>query len=89
MEELSISAYLDVQPHSAKRTARVRTWLVPVLSLQMCVIQLLSGASRNAAGHSGRKVYCTNSLCPLQHWDRGFESHSMHGCLSAFILSYV
>jgi hypothetical protein len=23
---------------------------------------------------------------PLQHWDRGFESHSRHGCLCAFIL---
>jgi hypothetical protein len=25
-------------------------------------------------------------LRPLEGWDRGFESHSMHGCLSAFIL---
>jgi hypothetical protein len=22
----------------------------------------------------------------LEHWDRGFKYHSMHGCLSAFIL---
>jgi hypothetical protein len=23
---------------------------------------------------------------PLEHWDRGFESKSRHGCLSAFLL---
>jgi hypothetical protein len=23
---------------------------------------------------------------PLEHWDHGFESHSRHGCLCAFIL---
>jgi hypothetical protein len=22
-----------------------------------------------------------HSLPPLEHWDRGFESHSRHGCL--------
>jgi hypothetical protein len=27
-----------------------------------------------------------NRLRPLEHWDRGFESHSRHGCLCAFIL---
>jgi hypothetical protein len=27
-----------------------------------------------------------NCLRSLQRWDRGFESHSRHGCLSAFIL---
>jgi hypothetical protein len=21
---------------------------------------------------------------PLEHWDHGFESHSRHGCVSAF-----
>jgi hypothetical protein len=26
-----------------------------------------------------------NCLLPLEHWDRGFESHSRHGCLCAFI----
>jgi hypothetical protein len=25
-------------------------------------------------------------LRPLKHWDRGFESHSRHGCLFLFIL---
>jgi hypothetical protein len=25
-------------------------------------------------------------LRPLEHWNRGFESHSRHGCLCAFIL---
>jgi hypothetical protein len=25
-------------------------------------------------------------LCSFKHWDRGFESHSRYGCLSAFLL---
>jgi hypothetical protein len=25
-------------------------------------------------------------LRPLEHWDRGFESHSRHGCVSVFNL---
>jgi hypothetical protein len=28
-----------------------------------------------------RGTYC---LRPLEHWDRGFESHSRYGCVSAF-----
>jgi hypothetical protein len=28
--------------------------------------------------HSGRAVYGMNCLLPLEHWDRGFESHSRH-----------
>jgi hypothetical protein len=28
-------------------------------------------------------VWC---LRPLEHWDRGFQSHFKHGCLCAFIL---
>jgi hypothetical protein len=27
-----------------------------------------------------------NCLLSLKRWDRGFESHSRHGCLYAFIL---
>jgi hypothetical protein len=27
-----------------------------------------------------------NILSLLKHWDRGFESHSRHACLSAFLL---
>jgi hypothetical protein len=27
-----------------------------------------------------------NRLHPLKHWNSGFESHSKHGCLCAFIL---
>jgi hypothetical protein len=27
-----------------------------------------------------------NCLHPLEHWNRGFESHSRHECLFAFIL---
>jgi hypothetical protein len=38
------------------------------------------------ADHSDRAVYGMNRLRPLEHWDRGFESHSRHGYLYAFIL---
>jgi hypothetical protein len=34
----------------------------------------------SSADHRGR------ALRSLEHWDRGFESHSRHGCLCAFIL---
>jgi hypothetical protein len=30
-----------------------------------------------------------NRLRTLEHWDRGFESHSRYGCLFAFILRVV
>jgi hypothetical protein len=39
-----------------------------------------------SAYHSGRAVYGMNRLRPLEHLDHGFESHSSHGCLCAFIL---
>jgi hypothetical protein len=38
------------------------------------------------ADHSGCAVYGINCLLPLEHWGHGFESHSRHGCLRAFIL---
>jgi hypothetical protein len=38
------------------------------------------------ADHSGRAVLDMNCLRPLKHWGRGFESHSRHECLCAFIL---
>jgi hypothetical protein len=38
------------------------------------------------ADHSGGAVLGMNRLCPLEHWDSRFESHSRHGCLCAFIL---
>jgi hypothetical protein len=31
-------------------------------------------------------IQYSNRLCPLGHWDRGFKSHSKHGCLCAFFL---
>jgi hypothetical protein len=34
------------------------------------------------SGRSQRK----RGLRSLEHWDRGFESHSRHGCLCLFIL---
>jgi hypothetical protein len=30
-----------------------------------------------------------NSVRPLEHWEHGFESHSRHGCLCAFIVLCV
>jgi hypothetical protein len=36
------------------------------------------------ADHSGRAVYGMKCLRPLEHWHRGFESHSRHGCLRLF-----
>jgi hypothetical protein len=38
------------------------------------------------AEHSGGAVYGMNRLRLLEHWNRGFEFHSRHGCLSVFIL---
>jgi hypothetical protein len=38
------------------------------------------------ANHSGRANEGMKYLRPLEHWDRGFESHSRHGCLFVFIL---
>jgi hypothetical protein len=38
------------------------------------------------ADHNGRAIEGMKYLRPLEPWDRGFESHSRHGCLSAFIL---
>jgi len=35
-------------------------------------------------GPSGRAVSDAYYLRPLEHWDRGFESYSRHGCVSAF-----
>jgi hypothetical protein len=33
------------------------------------------------ADHSGRAVWVMNCLPSLERWDRGFETHSRHGCL--------
>jgi hypothetical protein len=38
------------------------------------------------ADHSGCAVWGMNRLRLLEHCDRGFESHSRHECLCAFIL---
>jgi hypothetical protein len=35
---------------------------------------------------SGCAVWGMKCLRPLEYWDQGFESHTRHGCLSAFIL---
>jgi hypothetical protein len=36
--------------------------------------------------HDAHAVKGVNCLCPLEHWGLGFESHSRHGCLRAFVL---
>jgi hypothetical protein len=41
------------------------------------------------ADHGGRAVWSMNCLRPLEHWGPGFESHSRHGYLCAFILCAV
>jgi hypothetical protein len=42
--------------------------------------------SRHTAGRNGRAVKGMNCLPSLGRWDHGFESHSRHGCLCAFIV---
>jgi hypothetical protein len=42
--------------------------------------------TKRRADHSNRAICGMNRLPPLEHWDRGFESHSSHGCLCTFIL---
>jgi hypothetical protein len=41
------------------------------------------------ADSSGREVYDMNRLRSLERWDRGFEYHSMHECLSCMRLFCV
>jgi hypothetical protein len=36
--------------------------------------------------HSCPAVYGMNYRRPLENWGRGFECHSRHGCLCAFVL---
>jgi hypothetical protein len=43
----------------------------------------------NLADQSGRAVWGMNRLRPLEHWDRGFGSHSGHGCLYCVCLFCV
>jgi hypothetical protein len=45
-----------------------------------CLIRSLGSRSQ------WRAVSGMKRLLPLKHWQRGFESHSRHGCLCAFIL---
>jgi hypothetical protein len=43
---------------------------------------------RELADHSRRAVEGMKYLCTLERWDCGFEFHSRHGCLCAFILCW-
>jgi hypothetical protein len=60
--------------------------LAKVLSAALSVSRIFSVDGRIIADQSGRTVSGTNCLRSLEVWDRGFESHSRHGCLYAFIL---
>jgi len=40
-------------------------------------------------GPSGREVYVAYGVEPLDHWDRGFESRSRHGCMLAIFSALV
>jgi hypothetical protein len=46
----------------------------------------LSSLAQTLAGHIGHAVYGMNCLRSLEHWNRGFEFHSRHGSLCAFLL---
>jgi hypothetical protein len=41
----------------------------------------VTGIAFTFADHSGRALYGMNCLHSLDHWGRGFESHSRHECL--------
>jgi hypothetical protein len=45
-----------------------------------CIIIIIM----EVAGPNDRAVWGTYGLRPLEHWDRGFESRSRHGCVSVF-----
>jgi hypothetical protein len=56
-----------------------------------CIVGSFGGSFHSVmleqlAYHSGRAVQGMNCLRSLKHWGRGFETHSRHGCLCAFIL---
>jgi hypothetical protein len=42
---------------------------------------LIWGTIPSCADHSSRAVWGMNCVRSLEGWDRGFESHSRHGCL--------
>jgi hypothetical protein len=43
---------------------------------------------KHNAHHSDRALYDIKYLCLLKHCNRVFESHSSHGCVSAFALFF-
>jgi hypothetical protein len=54
----------------------------PSNSTPLCLREWLD---RYLWSEKGRSEW-PRSLSPLEHWDRGFESYSRHGCLCSFIL---
>jgi hypothetical protein len=55
------------------------------VSNKIFVSNIIRPIGMEEAGPNGRAVWVTYCLRPLEHWDRGFESHSRHGCVSAFL----
>jgi hypothetical protein len=55
----------------------------PWSSVKFCLIGSYSVAMFSCRSQWSRSLMRLHSL---EHWDRGFESHSRHGCLFAFIL---
>jgi hypothetical protein len=53
---------------------------------EICFHFFVNYTNSSRADRSGCAVWDMNSLRPLEHWDRGFESHSRDGYLFAFIL---
>jgi hypothetical protein len=72
--------------HSFPQPFQANARTVPEIRLhQFALINFLMCWSL-IADLSGRMVYDLNCLHQLEHRHRGFESHSRHGCLYAFIL---
>jgi hypothetical protein len=48
--------------------------------------QMFITAHNKKIDHSDRAVKSMECLRPLEHWDRGFESHSGYGCMPEYFL---
>jgi hypothetical protein len=67
-----------IQPYLSKILERLIFGIVPYLWNS---VVLIYGINFWYAGHSGRASGGMNYFRLIECWDRGFESHSRHGCL--------
>jgi hypothetical protein len=58
---------------------------VIVLNLSNTIKDNIYGEVESCRSQWPRGLKSMNRLRPLEHWDRGFESHLRHVCLRAFI----